>query len=78
MKEARTQIKLLVKRKIRWGYEPGSMLMYCGRRTSHFIRGDISFIDLDGDMVCGTGTAYLRGAFNYTHVRGSRRGCESF
>jgi len=67
MKEARTQIKLLVKRKIRWGYEPGSMLMYCGRRTSHFIRGDISFIDLDGDMVCGP-ELRISGAHSSTHT----------
>jgi hypothetical protein len=43
------------------------MLMYCGRRTSHFIRGDISFIDLDGDMVCGP-ELRISGAHSSTHT----------
>jgi hypothetical protein len=78
MKEARTHIKLLVKRKARYGYEPRSMILYCGRRTAHFVHCDILYNDLYGDQWCGTGTAYLRGSFIHTRMNVSARGCESF
>ena len=78
-KEARTHIKLLVKRKARYGYEPRSMILYCGRRTAHSVHCDILYNDLYGDQWCGTGTCvYLRGSFIYTRMNVSARGCESF
>jgi hypothetical protein len=81
MKEARRAINQVVQGKADYGYEPGSMVLYCGRRTLHHIHCDLLFTDLDGDPWCGgaharyvTRTSYVINAgFNV-----SMRGCQYF
>jgi hypothetical protein len=69
MRQARRQIKSLVVEKARYGYEPRSMVLYCVRRTAHFVRCDLSYGDLWGDQWCGTATAYLHGRIVTSRMR---------
>jgi hypothetical protein len=78
VEEARRHINRLVHNKASYGYEPGSMILFCGRRTDHLVRCDLLYTDLDGDAWCGSASAQLIGSRVYSRMNVSMDGCESF
>lgn len=78
MSDARQAINRLVRHKARDGYEPGSMVLFCSRRSSRYFSCDLLFSDDYGDAWCGHASARLRGGYVYSAMKVNQRGCEDF